>query len=249
MVLMLLIVLLWLVGFSLRITSSGINALSKIDIKTKELSNDTLDKVNTVRDVTVKASTTTMHIVIKVIDIIRNLLTALLPSVLVLDVIVFVLIVGVSSGYLLLLEDPENIPVRDTSTSVGSVGDSSSDNSSLNLSGKGGVVIEEALKYVDVLPYVWGGTSLETGADCSGFVCAVYEKCGYDLWESRVDLVTVGEEVPDISKAQAGDILIYSGHVALYDGNGGRIHAPETGRMVAHETDLGDYYAIRRVIT
>lgn len=250
MVLMLLIVLLWLVGFSLRITSSGINALSKIDIKTKELSNDTLDKVNTVRDVTVKASTTTMHIAIKVIDIIRNLLTALLPSVLVLDVIVFVLIVGVSSGYLLLLEDPENIPVRDTSVMVSASDDSdNSGSSSLNLSGKGGDVIEEALKYVDVLPYVWGGTSLETGADCSGFVCAVYEKCGYDLWASRVDLVTVGEEVPDISKAQAGDILIYSGHVALYDGNGGRIHAPETGRMVAHETDLGDYYAIRRVIT
>lgn len=115
-------------------------------------------------------------------------------------------------------------------------------------SGKGVDIIKEAEKYVGKLPYVWGGTSLETGADCSGFICAIYEKFGYNLWENRVTLSKVGKEVKSIDEAQAGDILVYNGHVALYDGNGGRIHAPQTGMMVSHDTNLGNYYAIRRVI-
>ncbi|HHZ05761.1 MAG TPA: hypothetical protein GX401_03060 [Clostridiales bacterium] len=109
-------------------------------------------------------------------------------------------------------------------------------------------VIEEAGRYVGLLPYVWGGTSLSTGADCSGFICAIYDRFGYNLWGLRTDLRYAGVEVPNISLAQAGDILVYSGHVAIYDGNGGRIHAPDEGCMVSHDYNIGGYYTIRRII-
>lgn len=109
-------------------------------------------------------------------------------------------------------------------------------------------VIEEAARYVGIIPYVWGGTDLSRGVDCSGFICAVYQRFGYNLWGIRTDLRYAGEEVQDISQARAGDILVYKGHVALYDGNGGRIHAPDVGYMVSHDYNIGGYYTIRRVI-
>lgn len=108
-------------------------------------------------------------------------------------------------------------------------------------------VVEEADKYVGWLPYVWGGTDLTKGVDCSGFVCAIYEKFGYNLWGIRTDLIYAGREV-SIEEARAGDIIVYSGHVAIYDGNGGKIHAPTEGYMVTHDYGIGNYRSIRRVI-
>lgn len=108
-------------------------------------------------------------------------------------------------------------------------------------------VVEEAEKYVGWLPYVWGGTDLTRGVDCSGFVCAVYEKFGYNLWNIRTDLIYAGREV-SLEEARAGDIIVYNGHVAIYDGNGGKIHAPTEGYMVTHDYGIGNYRSIRRVI-
>ena len=166
------------------------------------------------------------------------------------DIIAFVLIIAVSSSCLLLFSGEGGyISSSGSYIMSSSQGNQSSGNSNTPVGSATGVnIIKEAEKYVGKLPYVWGGVSLETGADCSGFVCAIYEKFGYDLWDSRTDLVTVGSAVSSIDDAQAGDILIYSGHVALYDGNGGRIHALQTGEMVSHDTNLGNYTAIRRVI-
>lgn len=107
-------------------------------------------------------------------------------------------------------------------------------------------IIQEAEKYVGWLPYVWGGTSLSQGVDCSGFVCAVYSQCGYNLWGLRTDLRYAGREV-SLSQARAGDILVYSGHVAIYDGKGGRIHAPCEGCTVTHDYCIGGYITIRRI--
>ena len=108
-------------------------------------------------------------------------------------------------------------------------------------------VVEEAEKYVGWLPYVWGGTDLTRGVDCSGFVCAIYEKFGYNLWNIRTDLIYAGREV-SLEEARAGDIIVYNGHVAIYDGNGGKIHAPTEGYMVTHDYGIGNYRSIRRVI-
>lgn len=109
-------------------------------------------------------------------------------------------------------------------------------------------VLEEALRYVGKIPYIWGGTDLCSGVDCSGFVCSVYERFGVNLWGVRTDLYLAGVEVPSIEEAKAGDILCYPGHVAIYDGNGGRVHAYDEGYMVLRDTNIGGYYTIRRII-
>ncbi len=73
-------------------------------------------------------------------------------------------------------------------------------------------------------PYVWGGESLTNGADCSGFIKAVYAKFGVSLPHSSYSLRSVGYKVSE-SEMQAGDIVCYSGHVAIYIGNGKIVHA------------------------
>ncbi len=109
-------------------------------------------------------------------------------------------------------------------------------------------VLDEALRYVGIIPYVWGGTDLSTGVDCSGFICAIYERFGINLWGIRTDLYLAGTEVASITEAKAGDILCYEGHVAIYDGNGGRIHAYDEGYMIMHDTNIDGYYTIRRIL-
>ncbi len=73
-------------------------------------------------------------------------------------------------------------------------------------------------------PYVAGGTSLVNGADCSGFVWAVYKQYGYNLPRNSTGQRSAGREV-SYDQAQPGDIICYSGHVALYLGGGRIVHA------------------------
>ncbi len=90
-------------------------------------------------------------------------------------------------------------------------------------SGTGAQVAEFALQFVGN-PYVWAGTSLTNGADCSGFIMSVYANFGYSLPHSSFSMRSIGKGV-DLADAQAGDIICYSGHVALYIGNGQIVHA------------------------
>ena len=78
-------------------------------------------------------------------------------------------------------------------------------------------------------PYVYGGTSLTNGADCSGFTMSVFAHFGISTGRSSRDQAAKGKEVA-VSAVQPGDLLFYASgnyinHVALYIGNGQVIHA------------------------
>lgn len=98
-------------------------------------------------------------------------------------------------------------------------------------------VIDYATQFVGN-PYVWGGSSLTNGTDCSGFVMSVYSNFGVSLPHSSSALRSKGYDVGGLENAQPGDIVCYSGHVGLYVGNGQIVHAStsKTGIIVSSAT-------------
>lgn len=89
-------------------------------------------------------------------------------------------------------------------------------------------------------PYVWGGTSLTNGADCSGFVLSVYKKYGVSLPHYSGSQANCGTRI-SVSEAKPGDLVFYGSgqtinHVAIYIGNGQVIHAssPKTGIKISN---------------
>lgn len=89
-------------------------------------------------------------------------------------------------------------------------------------------------------PYVWGGTSLTNGADCSGFVLSVYAKYGISLPHHAASQAGCGTKI-SASEAQPGDLYFYGNgkginHVAIYIGNGQVVHAssPKTGIKISN---------------
>lgn len=97
-------------------------------------------------------------------------------------------------------------------------------------------------------PYVWGGTSLTNGADCSGFVMSVYANFGVSLPHSSTADRSQGYAVDGLANAQPGDLICYSGHVALYIGDGQIVHASssKTGIIISN-ADYKKILAIRRI--
>ena len=76
-------------------------------------------------------------------------------------------------------------------------------------------------------PYVSGGTSLTSGADCSGFTYRVYADYGYSLPRTSSQQRSAGTGV-SYEEAQPGDLICYEGHVAIYLGNNLIVHASST---------------------
>ena len=89
--------------------------------------------------------------------------------------------------------------------------------------GTGQAIVDFACQFIGN-PYVWGGTSLTNGADCSGFVQSVFAHFGISLPRTTRDLVSVGTPV-SYEEAIPGDIILYSGHVGIYMGNGQIVNA------------------------
>ncbi len=108
-------------------------------------------------------------------------------------------------------------------------------------------VIDYATQFVGN-PYVWGGSSLTNGTDCSGFVMSVYSNFGVSLPHSSSALRSKGYDVGGLENAQPGDIVCYSGHVGLYVGNGQIVHAStsKTGIIVSSAT-YRNILAVRRI--
>ena len=108
-------------------------------------------------------------------------------------------------------------------------------------------VIDYATQFVGN-PYVYGGTSLTNGTDCSGFVMSVYANFGVSLPHSSSALRSRGYDVGGLANAQPGDIVCYSGHVALYIGNGRIVHAStsKTGIIISN-ANYRSILAVRRI--
>ena len=110
-------------------------------------------------------------------------------------------------------------------------------------SSKGRDIANFALRYVGN-PYVSGGTSLTNGADCSGFTQAVFRNFGISIPRTSDSQGRGGREV-SYSEAQAGDIIYYGGHVAIYLGGGRIVHASTPATGIKTENAL--YRSIRSV--
>ncbi len=114
-------------------------------------------------------------------------------------------------------------------------------------SASGQAVVDFALQFVGN-PYVYGGTSLTNGADCSGFVMSVYNNFGVSLPHSSAADRNVGATVNGLENAQPGDLICYSGHVGIYVGNGQIVHAStsRTGIIVSNAS-YRSILSIRRI--
>lgn len=102
----------------------------------------------------------------------------------------------------------------------------------------GQTIVNKAMEYIGKVPYMYGGTNIDgsnPSADCSGFICRIYEKFGINMWSVRTHLRDYGTNIgTDLNQAQVGDIIWFDGHVAIYAGKSGGNH------MIVHETS-GSY--------
>lgn len=128
---------------------------------------------------------------------------------------------------------------------------SSSDSSSFDDLRK--EVVNYALKFVGN-PYVWGGESLTHGADCSGFVQAIYGDFGYSIPRVSRDQANYGKKVSE-SDLKPGDLIFYASssgrvnHVAMYIGNGMIVQAANSRQgIITSSYKYRDIYCIRRII-
>lgn len=142
------------------------------------------------------------------------------------------------------------------SSNSGSSNSGSSNNSSGSSSGSGNgqAIANYALNFVGN-PYVWGGTSLTNGADCSGFVYSVYSHFGYSIpRDSRSQAAGAGYEV-SVSNIQPGDLIYYTNssgsvnHVAMYIGNGKVVNASnERDGIKISQYNYRTPYKVKRIV-
>lgn len=118
---------------------------------------------------------------------------------------------------------------RKSSSAKSSSSGKNSGSTSSSRSVSGSSIAAKARTYVGVLPYVWGGTSLKSGADCSGFVQSIYKLYGVNIPRTSGSQAAGGRSISR-SQLRAGDLVFYKNggstisHVAIYIGNGKIVH-------------------------
>ena len=112
----------------------------------------------------------------------------------------------------------------------------------------GSSVVSYAMQFVGN-PYVWGGTSLTNGVDCSGFVHEVYAHFGISTPRYSQAFKSVGQAV-SFDNIQPGDVVVYPGHVAIYAGGGVIVEAQSTkaGITANRNVQCHTILAIRRLV-
>lgn len=142
--------------------------------------------------------------------------------------------VDIGDGY---IYDTESDTVIDTSTGEVYSGDTD--------------IVNYARQFVGKTPYAWGGNSYETGMDCSHFVWNILKDTGaYDGdYVTSDGFLNLGEPVDGLENAQAGDVIVYNGHVAIYDGEGGIIEAKGAAYGTTNDraADSSEILGIRRI--
>lgn len=116
-----------------------------------------------------------------------------------------------------------------------------------NASALGQQIVEYACQFIGN-PYVWGGTSLTDGADCSGFVQSVYAHFGINLPRTTWDQEYSGTGI-SYEEAAPGDLILYEGHVGIYMGDGQIVNAinPSKGIGIIPATCMS-IKTVRRVL-
>jgi cell wall-associated NlpC family hydrolase len=146
-------------------------------------------------------------------------------------------------------EEKEAASKSSSSSSSSSTGKSSGGTAKQSASGasKGQQVVNYAMQFLGN-PYVWGGSSLTNGTDCSGFTMSVYAHFGVSLPHYDAAQRSCGTSVGSLSAARPGDLVCYDGHVGIYIGGGQIVNAsnPRTGITVTNAT-YRQILAIRRI--
>jgi len=107
-------------------------------------------------------------------------------------------------------------------------------------------IVAYACSFVGKLDYVWGGNSLETGADCSGFVQQVFKKFGISLPRGSEMQGVSGKEISS-ADMRPGDIVYYGGHISIYIGDGQVVHASSSKSVPNTKISVWNYRSVESI--
>lgn len=138
-----------------------------------------------------------------------------------------------------------------SSSTSNSSASASSSSSSTSTAGLGSKIVSSAKSYVGKLNYVYGGTSLTTGADCSGFTQSIYSMHGVSIPRTAASQAANGKSISR-SDLRLGDLVFYGSsdsisHVAIYIGDGRIVHCANESRDCV--IDDMDYMTVRKCAT